>query len=307
VPLVLALLAVFLAAFQIAPPPAQVSKLPPTQAGRSPYEGVFLVTAAEDGSRVVYFVASGERHAIQDVQLQVEQQINSLWPVRSMAREDVLEIGEGNPVGEAHKGLLEAPMPVSVVAEAEPAPVTEVVAAEPMVPVAEPVVEPQPALAEPVAQPVAEPVAQPKPATVELLVEVGPTIYVLKPGDNLIHIGRDHGITVAAILEANGLTNANRIYAGQSLVIPGTAEPTLVAEAPQPEPAEPASVPAEEPALAVAPDEQPAQAMTYTVKRGESAIGIARKLGVDVDAMLAANGVSDRNRIYADQVLTIPG
>jgi LysM repeat protein len=155
---------------------------------------------------------------------------------------------------------------------------------------------------------VAEAPVAPEPAPAsEPIVGTQPSVYVLKRGDNLTYISRDYGTTVAAILEANGLSNANRIYAGQSLVIPGTAEPALVADAPQPEPAEPASVPAEEPAVAIAPEDEASQAMTYTVKRGDSAIGIARKLGVDVDEMLAANGVADRNRIYQDQVLTIPG
>jgi LysM repeat protein len=45
---------------------------------------------------------------------------------------------------------------------------------------------------------------------------------------------------------------------------------------------------------------------TYLVKRGDSAIGIARQLGVDVEVLLAANGVTNRNRIYAGQVLTVP-
>ena len=66
-------------------------------------------------------------------------------------------------------------------------------------------------------------------------------------------------------------------------------------------------MPVDEPALAVTPEDSTAETATYTVKRGDSAIGIARKLGVDVDMMLALNGVSDRNRIYADQILTIPG
>src|SRR4029079_580749 len=106
-----------------------------------------------------------------------------------------------------------------------------------------PVAEAQPAIAEPVAE------AQP------VLAEVGPTTYVLRPGDNLTSISRDHGTTAAAILEANGLANANRIYAGQSLIIPGTAAPTLLAEVPAPpEPAPaPAPVVASEPIVATQP------------------------------------------------------
>jgi tetratricopeptide (TPR) repeat protein len=46
-----------------------------------------------------------------------------------------------------------------------------------------------------------------------------PTIYVVRPGDTLYSIARQHGTTVQAIMAANGLTNYN-IYVGQQLYIP---------------------------------------------------------------------------------------
>ena len=49
-----------------------------------------------------------------------------------------------------------------------------------------------------------------------------------------------------------------------------------------------------------------AEATTYVVKPGDSAILIARHFGVDVDLLLTANGVANRNRVYAGQTLTIP-
>jgi LysM domain len=58
------------------------------------------------------------------------------------------------------------------------------------------------------------------------------------------------------------------------------------------------SVEAVEPASESAP--------TYTVVRGDSAFLIARRFGVDQSALLAANGISNPNRVYVGQVLTIP-
>ena len=40
---------------------------------------------------------------------------------------------------------------------------------------------------------------------------------------------------------------------------------------------------------------------------GDSAILIARHFSVDVDVLLAVNGVINRNRVYVGQVLNIPG
>jgi LysM repeat protein len=44
---------------------------------------------------------------------------------------------------------------------------------------------------------------------------------------------------------------------------------------------------------------------TYTVKRGDTLIGIAARFGVAETDLMAANNISNRNRIYAGQVLTL--
>ena len=44
----------------------------------------------------------------------------------------------------------------------------------------------------------------------------------------------------------------------------------------------------------------------YTVQSGDTLTGIASKYGVTVDAIVAANNLSDRSVIFAGQVLTIP-
>jgi LysM repeat protein len=124
------------------------------------------------------------------------------------------------------------------------------------------------------------------------IAEVEPSTYVLKRGDTLTQISRAYGTTVDAILHANGISNPNRIYAGQALVIPIGDAPLVAHD--------------EADAEAVA-EEPSADILTHTVQRGESAIAIARRFGVDVEHLLAANNVADRNRIYAGQTLTIPG
>jgi LysM repeat protein len=45
-------------------------------------------------------------------------------------------------------------------------------------------------------------------------------IYTVQPGDNLYRISLRFGVTMRALVQANGIADANRIYAGQRLIIP---------------------------------------------------------------------------------------
>jgi LysM repeat protein len=46
--------------------------------------------------------------------------------------------------------------------------------------------------------------------------------------------------------------------------------------------------------------------VTHTVARGEGLLAIASRYGVTVDALAAANGITNQNHVYVGQVLTIP-
>jgi LysM repeat protein len=52
-----------------------------------------------------------------------------------------------------------------------------------------------------------------------------PLVHTVKRGENLTQIARRYDVTVAAIVEANALTNANLIEVGQKLVIPSAPTP----------------------------------------------------------------------------------
>ena len=250
---------------------APTSHLPATQPGSGPNEGVFLVTTADDGGRATYFIAGNARHSILAADMQLELQLNPLWPVHTVSPDDALALAEGAPVGNARQGLVGG-------TAAEPEPVAEAPAPD----------------ASPTAASATNDVADEAPAPTQ-------STYVLRPGDNLTRVAAQHGTTVAAILAANGLLNANRIYVGQTLVMPGeTANPEVVET-----PATPARVAADdEQPVADAPD-GPAAA-TYTVKRGDTAFLIARHFGVTQSELLAANGIANANRVYVGQVLAIP-
>jgi len=67
----------------------------------------------------------------------------------------------------------------------------------------------------------------------------GTSTYIVAPGDNLYRISLRFGVTMTALMNANGLNPAtmNNIYVGQTLVIPGggtVVQPTLAPQVVQP-------------------------------------------------------------------------
>ncbi|MGH2536644.1 MAG: LysM peptidoglycan-binding domain-containing protein [Candidatus Promineifilaceae bacterium] len=104
------------------------------------------------------------------------------------------------------------------------------------------------------------------------------TAYVVQPGDTLYRIALRFNTSVSAIAARNNLVNPNLIYAGQTLIIPGTAG--------EPPP--------------------PTGGTTYTVQPGDTLSRIAARFGTTVQAIAVLNNLSNPNLIYPGQVLQIP-
>ena len=51
-------------------------------------------------------------------------------------------------------------------------------------------------------------------------VGVGQQVHVVRQGETLFQISMQYGVPVADIAAANGISNINIIYLGQTLVIP---------------------------------------------------------------------------------------
>jgi LysM repeat protein len=143
----------------------------------------------------------------------------------------------------------------------------------------------------------AAPVAAPVPSA-----STDATLHVVARGENLTWIAKRYGVTIVALVQANAISNASRILAGQRLAIPGTAgaAPAQVPAA-APAPAAPVAAP---PASATVP---PAVSVVHVVARGENLTVIARRYGVTVAAIVQANSISNPSRILAGQGLSIPG
>lgn len=111
--------------------------------------------------------------------------------------------------------------------------------------------------------------------------------YVVQAGDTLGKIAIRYGTTVAELLRLNQLSNPNVIAIGQKLIVPagsgagsGTGGTTKPATG--------------------------SQGRTYIVQKGDTLLSIARRYGLTVKQLQSANNISNPDRIYPGQTLTIP-
>jgi LysM repeat protein len=106
-----------------------------------------------------------------------------------------------------------------------------------------------------------------------------PDTYTVQPGDTLSAIASEWGVTVSAAAAANGIPDPNKIFVGQVLHKPGTGQ-----AAPLPAPS----------------------GATYTVRSGDTLSAIAAAERTTVAVLVALNHISNPDRIYPGQVLTLP-
>lgn len=111
------------------------------------------------------------------------------------------------------------------------------------------------------------------------------TVYVVRAGDTLGRIAARYGVSVSSLVNANHIANPNRIYVGQRLVIPGVSG----------SPAAPAPSPA------------PVTGSIYIVQPGDTLSKIAVRYRTTVAALVAANGLTNPDRIWIGQRLRIGG
>ena len=108
-----------------------------------------------------------------------------------------------------------------------------------------------------------------------LLSRADPGVYTVAPGDTVCGIAKRYGVKCSALLATNELTLGSVLSVGRKLVIPGALAETRGGG-------------------------------TYTVRKGDSACGVASRYGVSCDTLLAANELSQQDLIYPGQALRVP-
>ncbi len=123
--------------------------------------------------------------------------------------------------------------------------------------------------------------AAPASAPAAASVASGYATHTVARGDTLSQIAVSYGVSMQALMAANGISNPNHIYVGQVLRIPGGSSGGWSGGY--------------------------GCSAYYTVKPGDGLYRIAGWYGSDAYAIAQANNLLNLNAIYAGQVLCIPG
>jgi murein DD-endopeptidase MepM/ murein hydrolase activator NlpD len=140
--------------------------------------------------------------------------------------------------------------------------------------------------------------------------QAGDSIEV-QPGDSIFAIAKRYGVSIAALIELNGLTHGSSLQPGQRIILPVGARRVredTAARAPAPAAAAPTVVAAAPPQRLPAPS-APASGWEgqHTMKAGESLYGIARQYRVALADLQRANGITEPTRVRIGTVLRVPG
>jgi len=109
--------------------------------------------------------------------------------------------------------------------------------------------------------------------------------YVVKAGDSLSRIARNNQVSLAALMQINGMSSSSIIRPGQTLLLPETSSALST----------------------TTPVVVPAGATTHIVKKGENLTRISSIYGVSIKQIMALNGLSDPGKIRVGQSLVVSG
>ena len=100
----------------------------------------------------------------------------------------------------------------------------------------------------------------------------------VRPGDTLSEIATRYQVSLRALMRLNGLANADNLFIGQTLKLPGSASGTVTAGASR-----------------------------HTVRSGETLSTIAVRYRVRQQDLIALNGLSNADTLFIGQTLKLPG
>jgi LysM repeat protein len=130
--------------------------------------------------------------------------------------------------------------------------------------------------------------------------------YVVQAGDSLSLIAQANGLSLAEIMEANGIVNPDSIYIGQELIVPDEGRVGFLGE--QTQEAEASDMEATEEAESVPYLIGPPRSgfFYYTVKPGDTLSELAREFNSTQLAILEYNNLPNTETVFAGLELRIP-
>ena len=111
---------------------------------------------------------------------------------------------------------------------------------------------------------------------------VAETTHIVQKGETLYSLSRTYGTTVQAICAANGIADGSSVQAGQKLTIPDTKQ-------------------------LAATEQRQSSGGSYTVEKGDTWYGIARRFGTNVNKLYELNGVDSTATLKVGQTVIVPG
>jgi membrane-bound lytic murein transglycosylase D len=134
------------------------------------------------------------------------------------------------------------------------------------------------------------------------------TTHRVRRGESLTTIARKYDVALSDIRAANNL-HGSVIQPGQTLVIPrGSPAGSGVAPVAESRAEIAAQLPENQPAQrAAATSKSSSRPSVHVVKRGDTLYGVARRYGVSIPELAAANGLSSNSQLTAGARLEIPG
>lgn len=130
-----------------------------------------------------------------------------------------------------------------------------------------------------------------------------PVSYKIQSGDTLIGVANRYGVSVSDLAAANGLSTTSNLIRGKTLTIPAAGGSSGKSNSSASSSTSKTSSSANNTATATTPK---SATETYTVKRGDGLISLARRFETSTQNLAALNGIATNAQLQVGQKLTVP-
>ncbi len=137
------------------------------------------------------------------------------------------------------------------------------------------------------------PTPTPTPEATATPTPIPSLIHQVLPGDSLWAIAYRYGVTLEALLEANGLTPDILLQVGQDIIVPLSAGGQVLGKV--------VDGVVQESSVSAA-----SEGLPYVVQNGDSLWSIAVTWGLTVEELAAANGIQTVDHLEVGQILILP-